>query len=253
MKSKRPKLQVIKYLTIDFCSALLAWTFFYIFRKKSVDPNISTFDILTSGENTFILGIVFIPLFWLLLYYVAGEYHDIYHKSRLQELGRTLFISFLGLIIIFFILILDDIVFSYQSYYWSFAYLWCWHFCLTYSGRVILTTNTIKKIRNKKIGFKTLIIGSNEQALQLYRDLECKPKSAGWHFVGFITVNGSTPAPLDQHLPYLGKLDQLIEIINREQIEEVIIAIEPSERTKIQQIMVKVKAKPMSLYQTQYR
>ena len=37
------------------------------------------------GEPTLIFGIIFIPIFWILLYYIAGEYDNIYHKSRLKE------------------------------------------------------------------------------------------------------------------------------------------------------------------------
>lgn len=242
MIKKRPKVHVLKYVLSDYFAALVSWVAFFLFRKKIVDSSFFQQKIPIFIDDAFVMGIIIIPFFWLLLYYVAGEYHNIYRKSRLQELGRTLFISTFGVILIFFILILDDTIITYHNYYKSFFFLWTVHFSLTYLPRLFITTRTIHKIQNQVIGFPTLIIGSNEQALQLYQDLQAKPKSAGNTIVGFITVNGGPKTPLKDHIPHLGKLENLIDTINTENIEEVIIAIEPSEREKIQQIMTKVKA-----------
>ncbi|MFA6401827.1 MAG: sugar transferase [Salinivirgaceae bacterium] len=242
MIQKSPKIQVAKYVTADYFAALASWVIFFIYRKIVITAPLYTPSSKEIFNSNFYAGIVLIPLFWLLIYYVSGEYHDIYRKSRLQELGKTIFIVTLGVIFIFFLLILDDTIISYKNYYQSFFFLWGVHFILTYLPRVTITTRTNSKIQNHKIGFPTLIIGSNEQAVQLYFDLQRKPKSAGNQIVGYITVNGDNKTALSDYIPYLGKLDTLITTINQQKIEEVIIAIEPSEREKIQQILVKTKA-----------
>ncbi len=242
MIQKRPKIQVAKYVIADYFSALISWVLFFMYRKIVITAPLYTPSSQEIFNNNFYAGIILIPLFWLLIYYVSGEYHDIYRKSRLQELGKTIFIITLGVIFIFFLLILDDTIISYKNYYQSFFFLWGVHFTLTYLPRVILTTRMNSKIQNHKIGFPTLIIGSNELAVQLYFDLQRKPKSAGNQIVGFITINGNHETPLSDYIPNLGKLDTLITTINQQKIEEVIIAIEPSEREKIQQILVKTKA-----------
>lgn len=242
MKEKNPKIQVIKYITIDLLSALTTWVVFFWFRKKFIEAPLYGNDYLLIVSERFYMGLAIIPLFWLLVYYIGGEYHNIYRKSRLQELGRTIFLTILGVIIIFFVLILDDAIVSYKNYYQSFFFLLSTHFILTYTFRVILTTQTIKKLRRQEIGYPSLIIGSNENALQLYYDLKSKKKSPGINIVGFITVNGGSTTPLYDKLAYYGKLDSLIDIINEHKIEEVIIAIEPSERQKMQQILIKAKA-----------
>ena len=102
MKEKRPRLQVVKYMSSDYVAALCAWVLLFIYRKKLVLTDITNFDIIASGEPTLIFGIIIIPIFWILLYYIAGEYDNIYHKSRLKELGSTAFVSLLGVVIIFF-------------------------------------------------------------------------------------------------------------------------------------------------------
>ncbi len=242
MEQKKPRVQVAKYLIADYLSALLSWILFYAFRKKIIVAPLYNSVGQDLWDQTLIWGVIIIPLFWLLIYYVSGEYHNIYKKSRLQELGKTIFITTLGVILIFFTLILDDTIISYKNYYQSFFFLWSVHFLLTYIPRLTFTTRTIYKLHNHIIGFPTLIIGSNEEALLLYNDLQKKPKSAGNQIVGFVTINGGPKTPLSNHIPHLGKLENLIDTINNQKIEEVIIAIEPSEREKIQQILTKTKA-----------
>jgi exopolysaccharide biosynthesis polyprenyl glycosylphosphotransferase len=86
-----------------------------------------------------------------------------------------------------------------------------------------------------------LLIGSSDKALQLYHALQDKPKSPGNQIVGYITIKENN-SELSKYVPHLGSVDNLIETINNKKIEEVIIAIEPSEREKIQSILVKAKA-----------
>jgi len=242
MKAKRPCLQVVKYLIADYIAALAAWALFFYYRKQIVIGETIDVEAIASSEHLMMLGLIFIPIFWILLYYIAGDYDKIYHRSRLKELGNTAFICVFGVVLIFFVLILDDTIIANHNYYASFLYLLGCQFGITYTFRLLLTNSTVRKIRNREIGFPTLIIGSGEQAYKLYQDLSGKPKSAGEYFVGYIAVNGSYCADLDAVLPKMGNIDNLISIINEEKIEEVIIAIEQHERSKIQQIVVKVKS-----------
>lgn len=242
MGEKNTTKQALKYLSSDFFAALFSWVIFFLFRKYLIEDTQIFNNILAVLDNAFVTGIIIIPFFWLLLYYVAGQYHNVFHKSRLQELGRTIFITMLGTILIFFILILDDTIVSYKNYYQSFFFLLSTHFLLTYIPRLTITTRTNYKIHNHIIGFPTLIIGSNDKALELYHDLQKRPKSAGNQIIGFVTINGKHNNKIKNYIPHLGNLDNLIDVINQHNIEEVIIAIESSEREKIQFIITKLKA-----------
>ena len=243
MKIKNKKTQVSKYLISDYLAATLSWMSFFLFRKIIIaQPLAFSFKADILGDAAFTKGVIIIPLFWLLLYYVVGEYNNIFRRSRLQELGRTIFITTLGVIVVFFALILDDAIISYKNYYQSFFFLWGAHFTLTYFTRLYFTATTIHQLQNRVISFHTLIIGSNKKAIKLYEDLLSKPKSAGNQIVGFVTVNGNVDKALTNYIPHLGTLDNLIDTINNKKIEEVIIAIESSEREKIQQILIKIKA-----------
>lgn len=235
------KLQVAKYVIADLLAALLAWGCFIIYRKNSVDTgNYQSWSEIYSN-NDYVLGIFFIPVLWLLLYLVIGTYRRIYRKSRLKELGQTLMITFIGVIIIFFTLILDDAMLSYRSYYRSFVVLFSLHFGYTYTFRLILTTITAYRIQNKRIGFNTVLVGSNGNAIAIFNEIENQEKSAGNKFIGFVNAKEYNGYKLEKYLPRLGGLDDLKRIVQENNVEEVIIAIERSEHKTIETIITELE------------
>lgn len=233
------KLQAAKYLLFDTLSAALAWTLFYIFRKVAVESEKFGIAVPLEFNTKFFVSLLVITLFWILVYFLTGYYIDPYRKSRLKELGQTVYISLFGVILIFFVLLLDDTVASYRTYYLLLRTLFLLHFVLTYIPRLILSTITNNKIHNRKIGFNTVLIGSNENALKLYNEMQAQTKSSGSHFIGFVHVDNKNgfSHQLKDKLRHLGELTELKKIVQQYQVEEVIIAIETSEHEHIGNIV----------------
>lgn len=231
------KLQRLKYLLFDFSAAAVAWCLFFIFRKIFIEPRKYGHPVDIQLDNSFYIGLFLIPFFWIIIYALTGIYKDPYRKSRLKELGQTLFTSLTGTIVIFFALLLDDEIASYKSYYLLFSTLFTLHFFLTFLFRYLLTSRTAYRIHNRLIGFNTLLIGSNENALNLYNELQSQKKSSGFKIDGFLNINGNHSNMLKQYLPHYGGMDKLHEVIREKKIEEVILAIESSEHENIGKIM----------------
>ena len=219
------------YFFADWIASILAWTLFYFFRKAHEDLYINYWDRITYSLSTpsFWVGVIFIPICWLILHAVTGAYEKVYMKSRLKELGQTFFITLLGVVILFFVVILDDEVTSYKSYYQSFIALFVIQFVMTYMPRVIITTSVISKIRNKKIGFNTLIVGSNDNACAIFKEIENEVKPSGRRLIGFLNVYDKKVYKLGEFLPRLGSYHDIVQIVKDNNVEEVIIAIERSE------------------------
>lgn len=231
--------QVIKHIIGDWITAATAWALFYIFRKYYIEQVKYGVPMPITLSERFYLGLILIPIFWLLLYAITGSYRDIFRKSRLKELGQTIVTTLIGVIIIFFALILDDVTISYRTYYQYFFALLGMHFALTFFVRFLLTTQTVKRVHNRKIGFNTLLVGSNENAWNLYRELESSRQSTGNKFIGFVHIdekNGFS-AQLKERLPHVGEFNNIKEIIKSRKIEEVIIAIESNEHENIGRII----------------
>jgi len=237
------KLQVAKYLFFDFIAAADSWGLFYFYRKVYIEPEKFGGPVPIELSSKFYVSLILIPLCWILIYYLAGTYKNIFRKSRLKELWQTFVISLVGVLIIFFVLILDDEVISYKTYYRSFFALFGFHFILTATFRIILSSITNNKIFNRVIGFNTLLIGSNENAHKLFTELESQQKSAGNKFQGFVHIdnrNGFSDQLKDK-LPHLGEFGDIRRLIKEHKIEEVIIAIESSEHENIGRIINEIE------------
>ena len=241
---------VILYVLFDFISASLSWAIFYIYRKIEVEPQVFGYDIPFELGIKFYTGLIAMPLFWLTLYYLAGTYRDVIVKSRLRELGQTFILVLIGVIILFFALILDDVIQSYKDYYTSFFVLAGLQFFLTYIPRITLTTIISKKVQQGKIGYNTLMIGSNERAVEIYHDIE-QGHLLGVRIVGFINGDSTGEYKLEGLTSHLGSLKDVKQIIKDNDIEEVIIALDMAEHESISNIIntlgecnVRIKAVP---------
>lgn len=234
MQSLQRKRHTFYYGLADFFMAMLAWALFFLYRKHLEGAPI---DASILSDTNFSLGIIIIPIGWYLLYSIFDSYLDIYRLSRLSTLTHTFFLSFLGVTFLFFTLILDDVVHGYRTYYQSFFALFALHFLLTATSRMILLTRASRRLKAGLISFNTLLVGGNQNALELYQDINSLEKGLGNNFLGFIDTKGGSKQVLSEHLPRLGTLKELGTIIREKNIEEVIIAIETSEHNRLRDIL----------------
>jgi exopolysaccharide biosynthesis polyprenyl glycosylphosphotransferase len=223
----------------DAFSAALAWTLFYAFRKEYVESAKFGEKIPLEFNEKFWIALAIIPVFWVILYAISGTYHQIFRKSRLRELSRTIVSSLLGSVLLFFALLLDDTIGNYRSYYILFLGLFLIHFFSTWFFRFIITTAIVKRVHQRRIGFNTILIGSNMRAMQLYTEMEEMPKSSGNRFIGYIHIQNKNGAShlMRQHLPHLGEIQDIRRILRELDVEEMIIAIESSEHEYLRQII----------------
>ena len=237
------RLQYLKLVTADFSAALLAWVGFFLLRKHLLSE---------FGSSHFtkevVLGLagaaLLVASFWTLLYALLGIYRDIFRKSRLADIIRLSRISVVGVVIIFFGLLLDDGVSSYRLYYKTFAAYFLLHFLLT----VVLHTTAVSSVqglvRRGRISFATLLVGSNMLALKTYRELRRTGQHLGLRLVGFVPVGDATHAELARELPVLGAHPQLPALVRTLRIEQVVVAIEPSEHRHIQELLTLLEGVP---------
>jgi len=213
----------------------MAWLLFFTYRKKLEEPEVSWQDVM--ADNQLHLGLIIIPACWLLLYSIFDKYQDIYRYSRIGTIKRTFILSLAGVLLLFFTVMLDDTTLKYTSYLNPFLRLFGLHFGITITARVLLLTWAKQRLIKGHISYNTLIIGGDRTAVELHEEISAQPHQMGHEFLGFIDANGSSVNHLEKVLPQLGKLDAMEEILVREHIEEVIIAIESSDHDKIKSIL----------------
>ncbi|MBR1785436.1 MAG: sugar transferase [Bacteroidales bacterium] len=230
--------QRAKYIASDLLSAALAWTALFSFRKLALEE--AGWDGLSSvvADSNYWLGLVVVPLGWLALYVIMGSYRDVLRRSRVKELVETLVATLIGSVVLFFVLIIDDEVPRLVDYYRSFLFLLAVHFTLTYLPRLAITSQTVRRVHSRLLGFPAIMIGGGNRAMQTYLDLENQETYSGEQFVGYVDIDTTgRPSPLAKVMPRLGTMDDLPALVTRLGVEEVILAVEESQRHMIWQLL----------------
>lgn len=238
---------VMLYLAADLAAAALAWTLFFLFRKIYLEPIKFGYSVPVELDGQFWLGLLLVPCFWACLFLMVGGYSDVYRRFRTKELGQTLIISLIGSIVIFFALLLDDAIADPSYYYRSFAALFLLNFAFLFLFRFLITSWTVRRVHDRRIGFNTVLVGGNERAIAIHQEIEGLPKSPGTRFVGFVNVNGGDQHLAELGLPRLGRWDELRTVISQYQVEEAIIAVESSEHAHISMILSELDGMPVRI------
>lgn len=223
------------YVAWDFATAWLAWTIFFILRGRRLFPDRGWAELL--NDSNYFWGSLTIPLVWLLAYGLFDQYRDIYRLSRLRVFVQTLFISLVGGLLLFFTILLDDRAPDHHDYYQNLITLLVLHFTLTAVVRMILLTRANWRLKRGEVTFNTLIVGGGAAAVGLYEDITGERKSLGYRFLGFVDSRRRTPPQLADHLPLLGNLKALGQVIERYAVEEVIIAVETNQHGRLRELL----------------
>lgn len=227
------------YILFDILASIITWVCFYIYRKHIGEGlGFSAIGSAMAADPKFFWGLLLCPIYWIFLHAFIGYYNKIYRKSRLEELATTLGITLVGTLIFFFAFILDDIVTTPSDYIRYMLFLFALQFLLTYIPRVIITTSINHKIHDGKIGFNTLIIGNDEEALQAYNTVTQQNPRSGNLLVGYIKIDDTTEDLMNGKLDCMGTISNLSEIVNSNHIEELIIALHNGQRKYIEQIIL---------------
>lgn len=237
---------VILYIILDWIAAAISWTGLFVFRKVRFEGLELTSWLSCFEEGRYQLGLAVIPAFWLILYALAGMYLKPVKRHRILEMGQVTWTSLVGVLVLFFALLLDDAIVSYQQYYASVSVLLLGHWSMTMTGRLILTTRTVKKIHSGQWKFPTLIIGGNDRALKTIEEIQELRKNPGYEFVGFIQANGSD-TQLESILPNMGNVKSLESVIQTQGIEEVIIAIGSGDHAILESVLNVLEGLPVEV------
>jgi exopolysaccharide biosynthesis polyprenyl glycosylphosphotransferase len=234
---KNHRNQRLLYIVFDFLAASVAWILFYLFRKVQIEPQVFGVEVPIALGSRFWAGAIGLPFAWIVFYYFTGFYKNVFRRSRLDDFTRTFMTSLLGVILIFFLLILDDTIVDYTNYYSLFFTLFLLHLTMTLIPRMTITGRTVNRVHQRKIGFRTVMIGSNENAVEVYREIMDQKKSSGHEILGFINIHQKEHFQLQDHVAHLGGHERMETILRENAVEEVIIALEPSEHGKISDII----------------
>jgi len=234
--------RLIRFLFIvsDVIAAVISWALFFYFRKVYVEK--APFEV----SDQFYIGILVIPLFWVGLYFVLGTYNDIRRMYFMKIISLSIRSFLLGTLVIFFLVILDDEIEDYNSYYTLLGASFFIHLTITLIPRLILTNYVVKQIHSRKTGFRTLLIGGSSNAIDIFKEITSLPKGTGNDFIGFVNLNG-IDKDLESELPYLGHVNHLETVLDEHNVEEVIIALDSTEHERLRQLISRIQGRDIKI------
>lgn len=243
--SQSRKISIAWYAIIDWLTATIAWAVFYFIRKAILDQPVQEEGHLLVNQK-FWLGILLIPLAWLLLYSLVGSYHSLYAKSRLYEFTSSFICTAIGAILLFFFIMLDDVKNDYAYYYRAFLFFFIIHLTLNFLGRWFLLNAVKKQLLGGKIRFNSLLVGTPETAARIARETAINLLNGGYQYVGCISTMTEGNATQRQ-IPFLGTLNDLEGVIDQLNIRLVVLAIGRSEQNLLEEIIDRLSEKDVEI------
>lgn len=149
------------YVFVDILSSLLVWGAFLVFRWLVYEGKVFTVDMVLVPMFNFYAPLILYPLGCFTVYYLSGYYLRPFRKRYSKELKTTLISSVVIALGAFFLIVIDDVVESYQRYTMSLLVLWALQFMLSYLPRLCITFVSHKFFEQKT---RVHTVGSLAQA-----------------------------------------------------------------------------------------
>ena len=234
----------IWYVLFDLAGSAVAWALFCLVRNK-VEIVAGSGSAISS--EVFISGLLAVPVSWSLLFLLTGFYTISFRRSRAEELAYSLAVTIPFVIILFFVLIMYNFITSSKLYFDLLKTLFLLLFTFTYIPRLVITSLTARKVHKGVLGYKTLLIGSNGLAHDIYKRINDEKIRSGNILAGYVSIKNGKSGMFDHKLDYLGNLKELPGIIAEHKIEQVIIAIEENEHNNIGSIIGKLEYRDVTI------
>jgi exopolysaccharide biosynthesis polyprenyl glycosylphosphotransferase len=225
------RIERLLLVSLDFLTINLAYLAYYALRVRS---GWFTYPI----EPDVLLPMLAIYAYWLMLFVFFGLYRSWYAQSRLDELVTLFRIITAGVLVLFFLIFIDDESTSAQTGTRILigAY-WLVMIGFVSMGRLALRAAQ-KRLLEAGIGARnTLIVGWSAKARELC-DMVIKYPALGYKLVGFVDAAKSKSGkrsrrPGYKQIPLVGTLDQLSSLMRQHDVREVLVGLESSEHDKL--------------------
>ncbi|MEK7226518.1 MAG: sugar transferase, partial [Bacteroidota bacterium] len=132
-------------------------------------------------------------------------------------------------------------------YYIAFAVLTGVHFTLTFLGRWLILNKAKRQLLSGKVFFNTLMVGSQDNAVQIYKETQKNLLDGGYRYSGFITPDESSKNGIQKMIPKLGSVKELEKIIDDNNIKLVVLAMEKSEQSMLENIINRLSEKDVEI------
>jgi exopolysaccharide biosynthesis polyprenyl glycosylphosphotransferase len=195
----------------------------------------------------FVVPMLVIYFYWLVIFTFVGMYRTWFASSRLDEISTLFKASFVGIFVLFFIILIDDYVNNAASTARILIFIyWGLFLLLTTTGRLFVRYFQ-RNLLIKGIGRRNaLIVGFNDNAKEVQDQLKQHP-ALGLDVVGYIKVHNECSESEYNGIKTIGAVDELPEVIDHFNAKEVIIALDREDKDTLVEIIAKCESKNVGL------
>lgn len=181
----------LEYVITDYLSANVGWMAFNILRYHLLGLDSQGFFSLAEylGSSDVWLGQVFIPLIMMGVFYLSGFYNRVFVKSRLQIVMTTLGSVGISSLIVFFVMLVNDLVTDRVIDYWLLASLLGVLFFLVLIPRLVIERLTSRRVARGIITFPTLVVGSSGNAEIMEKRLKVLGSNPLFTIIGYVNAS----------------------------------------------------------------
>ncbi len=230
----------LRSLAIDFVTVNFAWAIYYVTRVRAgIFPN--------AIEPDFLVPMLSVWIYWTVVLFLFGLYRPWYGKSRFDELAAVFRATLFGVLLLFFIIFIDDKGVGGPVYTRLLILVyWLLMLGLVGGGRLLLHT-LFRRLLIAGIGLRnTLIVGWQDKARALVDSLLQYP-ALGHRIVGFVPVGTDLPAESYRGIPVVGTVERLSEVIGTMEVRDVIIALDSTDHDRLLSVIAACDGKAVSM------
>ena len=223
---KIPRFILLLVFITDAIAFNLAWWLYYWIRSTTSPDFILKPELL--WLPTFVM-----TFYWILLFFISSLYQVRMIVSRFDEFIQIIKTTFVGALIVSFLIFLDESRISAITDVRFVIFLyWAILTSLVVVFRLSIRTIQRKLLIAGILARRTVIVGSGKKAIKASENI-LKYPALGFRFLGFIRSS----EPVEKLDPLLGNMAFLKSMVQKNTVDEIIIAPELNDPNLVVEVL----------------
>ena len=216
------QLEKILILLTDLFTINLAWAVFFYIRVES-----GLFKLFT--EPIFFLSMATVYIYWVITFTFVGMYRTWFASSRFDEMLTLFKATFVGIFILFFLILYDDSVNGVASTN-RFLILIYWMLLLFFIGNGRLFIRSIqRRLLIKGIGRKNaILVGFNARSKNMH-EMISSYRGLGIDVVAYVAVKEKNVGKEYNNIKVVNTVHNIKQVIKETNASEIILALDKYE------------------------
>ena len=227
-------------LIVDFLTINISFILFFFLRTKT-----GLFTLIILPE--FLVPMLALYLYWFIIFTFVGMYSTWFASSRFDELTTLFKSTFVGIFILFFLILLDDYTHNVYSESRILIFIYWGLFFFFVGGGRILIRSFQRSLIIKGIGRRNVIIvGFNPMANEVH-DQILKHRALGLDTAAYAAVDSANLNKSYKGIEVRGTIKDLSSMIDIYNAKEVIIALDKDNRDLLVDVISECESKNVGL------